>query len=101
MQRTRHAANDHGTMDALKDRVGVMGATVRDIGEIVKDAVTEKLTELRDGALDLGAKGKERVVEKVSEAREDLEERIEAKPLTSIFLAAGVGVLLGMFLRRR
>jgi ElaB/YqjD/DUF883 family membrane-anchored ribosome-binding protein len=92
MQRTRsNHRDDRGeTMDALRDRVGIMGATVRDIGEIVKEAVTEKLTSLRDD-------GKDRV----AAAKEDLEERIGSKPLTAVFVAAGVGLLFGLFMRRR
>jgi ElaB/YqjD/DUF883 family membrane-anchored ribosome-binding protein len=89
MQRSR-TNHQSPAMEALKDQAGIMGASVRDIGEIVKDAVTEKLSALREG-------GKDRV----AAAREGLEDQIESRPFTSVFVAAGVGLLVGLLVRRK
>jgi ElaB/YqjD/DUF883 family membrane-anchored ribosome-binding protein len=68
---------------------------------------TETGKELRDQAQELIAQGKEVAAEYYEEGRnqvlawqQQLEKQVREKPLQSLLMAAGVGLLLGLLRRR-
>jgi ElaB/YqjD/DUF883 family membrane-anchored ribosome-binding protein len=62
------------------------GAAVRDAG-----------AQIRDAAAGIGA----RVRKSADETANDLAKRVEQQPLSSIMVAAGVGLVAGLLLARR
>lgn len=68
--------------------------TLRDIA---RDAVLEKLDELRGSAADYCEQGRD----KTQLFQRSLEQHIQERPLKSILIAAGIGLLLGRFWLRR
>jgi ElaB/YqjD/DUF883 family membrane-anchored ribosome-binding protein len=78
-----------------------MGENVREIGEAVKDVLIERFTEMLKRAVTFGDRTKEMARDAASDARDNLEERIQAKPYRAVLIAAGLGLMLGIVLRRR
>lgn len=94
----------HNSMDDIRDHVGGVTGSLGDLGEAVKDVFIEKVTDLLRRAVSLGDRGQQAArdaAEEVREVRDDLEERIQARPYKAVLIAAGVGLLLGLVLRRR
>ena len=85
------------TANVMADRIADMGTSIREIGDIVKEAVTEKLAELKDGAAALGAEGKR----SAKAAGESLKETVESNPIPSLLIALGAGALCGWYLGRK
>jgi ElaB/YqjD/DUF883 family membrane-anchored ribosome-binding protein len=94
MNRT-HASED--SLQAIRNGVGEIGATIKDVSEAVKDAVTEKFDELRDGAYELTGQGREQA----KAARDAVQKNIEDRPWPAVFIAAGLGAAFGMWFARR
>jgi ElaB/YqjD/DUF883 family membrane-anchored ribosome-binding protein len=69
---------------------------IREMGGQIKEAATEKYGELRDTAQEYYQQGRERAME----WEQGLEEYVREKPLQSLLIAAGVGMLLGMIWKR-
>lgn len=69
---------------------------IREMGGQIRDAASEKYSELRDQAQDYYQQGRERAME----WEQGLEEYVREKPLQSLLIAAGVGMLLGMIWKR-
>jgi len=70
--------------------------TLRDAGSQIRDAATEKVSQLRDQAGEYYEQGKQRA----QEWEQGLEEYIREKPVQSLLIAAGVGMLLGILWKR-
>jgi ElaB/YqjD/DUF883 family membrane-anchored ribosome-binding protein len=85
----------HGTQD-LKDKAAEVSQNLRDIGGHVRDAASEKYEQLRDQASDYYKHGREAA----QEWEQSLESYVQEKPLQSILIAAGVGMILGMLWKR-
>jgi ElaB/YqjD/DUF883 family membrane-anchored ribosome-binding protein len=84
----------------MSDTATEMSASRRDqVRESVKK-VGEGLHEISDvarhAARDVAGLGKE----KATHLAEEIEKHIREKPVQSVLIAAGVGVLIGMLLRR-
>ena len=69
------------------------GGDVREMGERAVEAARETLEEVKDKATDLYQEG----VDKTRELGEYLTDTIQEKPIQSVLIAAGVGMLLGRF----
>lgn len=67
-----------------------------DIAEKVKDTATEQYQNLREGAQQYYEQGKE----KAMQWEQTLEESVRDRPMRSLLIAAGVGMLLGVLWRR-
>lgn len=66
-------------------------------GIINKAVLEEKVQHIRDSARDVYTRGKD----KVQAMEEGFEDYVKERPIKSILVAAGIGVLIGFFLRRR
>lgn len=102
MQRTRSAKKTiHNSMDDIREHAGGITGDVRDIGEAVKDVFIEKLTDMLKRAVSLSDRTKEAARDAAEEVRDNLEERIQARPYKAVLIAAGIGLMLGLVLHRR
>lgn len=83
------------------DRLGKKTRTVtkdlQEMGEIAKDAARETLGQLRENASEFCEAGQD----KVQRAGRSFEQYIQERPLKSILIATGIGLLLGRFFMRR
>ena len=82
----RQQSRDHSLSDGMHE----MGAAVRDLA-------SESVGALRDRANDYVEHGRDRA----RNLGDTLAARIQEKPMKSLLLAAGVGLLVGMFCSRR
>jgi ElaB/YqjD/DUF883 family membrane-anchored ribosome-binding protein len=105
--------NDHGILWMLdQERSGLMSSsnasgqtensssgTRKQSGDslINKDAVQEKVRDVKDSARQMMERGRDQA----EELGRSLEERIRERPLQSVLIAGGVGILLGAILCRR
>jgi ElaB/YqjD/DUF883 family membrane-anchored ribosome-binding protein len=86
----------HAAAQNLKDSAAQVGENLRDMGGQVKDAAKEQYERLRDQASEYYEHGREQA----REWQHNLESYVQEKPVKSLLIAAGVGVLLGMLWRR-
>jgi ElaB/YqjD/DUF883 family membrane-anchored ribosome-binding protein len=71
--------------------------TVGEAANAAGAAVRDARAQIRDVAADIGA----RVRKSADETANDLAKRVERQPLSSIVVAAGVGLVAGLLLARR
>jgi ElaB/YqjD/DUF883 family membrane-anchored ribosome-binding protein len=107
MQRARNNSRKtvhnsvHESVEGIRDHAAGMGESVRDFGESIKDLLIDKFTDMLKQAVSLGNKGKTVVRDAAIDAKDDLEEKIQESPYRSLLIAAGVGLMLGLVIRRR
>jgi len=70
---------------------------LKEMGDIVKDAAQEKLEHMRENADECYQHGRDKVHSVVS----TFEQYIRERPVKSVLIAAGVGLLFGRFWMRR
>jgi len=85
---------------AVRDKAQEVGAQVRDkaqeVGAQVRDKAQEMVRQGAETASDYYQQGRQQM-----EAMEHtLEDGIRAKPLQSVLIAAGIGMLLGLVLKK-
>jgi ElaB/YqjD/DUF883 family membrane-anchored ribosome-binding protein len=87
---------DQPASDRLREQANAVTEDIQGMGAIAKEVAQEKLEELRENAAATYEQGRD----KVREATHTLERFIEEQPLTSVLIAAGVGLFLGRFWMR-
>ena len=70
--------------------------SLRDMGSQVRDQAGEKYNQLREQAADYYQQGRQRA----EEWEQGLEQYVQEKPIQSLLIAAGVGMLLGILWKR-
>jgi len=85
-----------GSSPGLGDSASQAAQSVRNLGENVRDAASEKFNDLRDQARDYYEQGRDRA----REWEQGLEDYVQEKPIQSLLIAAGVGMLFGFLWRR-
>jgi ElaB/YqjD/DUF883 family membrane-anchored ribosome-binding protein len=93
---SRMSDTQSGGSQNLKDSAAEVAGKVRDMGSQVRDAATEKFDDLRQQANDYYEQGRERA----RELEQSLESYVQEKPIQSLLIAAGVGMLLGVLWKR-
>jgi ElaB/YqjD/DUF883 family membrane-anchored ribosome-binding protein len=83
--------------DELKEKAVQVGKDVLEMGGAVRDVAHEQFDHMRDRASGYVKQGRE----KIGEWEDGLESYIQDKPIRSLLLAAGAGLLLGLLWRRR
>ena len=78
------------------DTANQVSQSIRDASSQVRDAAAEKIGQIRDNANEYYEQGKQRA----QEWEQGLEDYIREKPLQSLLIAAGVGMLLGVLWKR-
>ena len=85
------------TSDQLGKQAKEVTEDLRAMGETVRDAAREKLGQVGERASECCEQGRDKVHGVACACEQFLRQR----PLTSVLLAAGVGLLLGRFWLRR
>jgi len=80
----------------LRETASQVGQSVRDLGGQVRDVATEQYEQVRRQAQEYYEQGRERA----REVQQNLESYIQEKPIQSLLIAAGVGMLLGILWKR-
>ena len=91
------ARSERSASDRLGRKARKVTKDLQEMGEIAKDAAQERLGQLRENASEYCEQGQG----KVQQVERSFEQYIRERPLKSILIAAGVGMLLGRFWRRR
>ncbi|MFQ5670939.1 MAG: YqjD family protein [Acidobacteriota bacterium] len=81
----------------LRDHTKAVGDDLRTLGHLAKDAAQEKLEEARQAASGYYDEG----VEKATDLEGQLVKYVRDKPLKSVLIAAGAGILVGILWGRR
>jgi len=98
MNEEKHGSHhEHSATDELKEKAVEIGQNVREMGGQLGDVAREQYENLKDQATGYYKKGRK----KASALEEEFESYIQEKPVQSLLIAAGVGLLIGMFWRRR
>ena len=98
MSTTHEAGGAQGSAsDRIRDQARVVTQDVQELGGIVRDVAQEKLSAIRDGAAEYYAGGQG----KAREAQDAIGEFIRQRPVTTVLLGVGLGVLFGRFWLRR
>ena len=80
----------------LRDSAAQVGQNLRDLSGQVRDTATQQYEQLRQQAGDYYEQGRQRAME----MEQSLEQYVQEKPIQSLLIAAGVGMLLGMIWKR-
>jgi len=98
--------NAHGASEIagnLKDRASAVGANLRDLGGSIRDsaadvkgAAKEQFEHLRDKASESFEGGRQRV----RNWEHGIESYVQEKPIKSLLMAVGAGMLIGMIWKR-
>lgn len=96
MTRANEQTAGESTGEELRGSAQQVQKNLRDIGEQVRDAATERYQHLRDQASEYYEQGRERAME----WERGLEEYVQEKPIKSLLIAAGVGLLIGLIWKR-
>lgn len=89
-------AANQGEGGSMTEQAQQMGQHLRDLGGQVRDQAREKYSQISDQAREYYEQGRE----KAQEWEQGIESYIQEKPLQSVLIAAGVGVLLGLLWKR-
>lgn len=73
-----------------------VGQSLKDAGEHARDMAREKYEHVRDSAQEYYEQGRAKAKEWTS----DVETFVQERPIQSLLIAGGVGLLLGFFWRR-
>jgi ElaB/YqjD/DUF883 family membrane-anchored ribosome-binding protein len=80
----------------MRDTAQQVQENLRNLGGQVRDAATERYSDLRDQASQYYEQGRQRA----TEMEQSLEQYVHEKPIQSLLIAAGVGMLLGVLWKR-
>jgi ElaB/YqjD/DUF883 family membrane-anchored ribosome-binding protein len=80
----------------LTEKATQVTQSLKDMGQQAKQQATEQYEHLRGQAEDYYQQGKERA----QEWEQSLESYVREKPVQSLMIAAGVGVVIGLLLKR-
>jgi ElaB/YqjD/DUF883 family membrane-anchored ribosome-binding protein len=89
---SHHRTEKHGNG---KDHIAGITDSVREIGEHLRGAASENYEQAKDTAADYYEQGRQ----KAMEWEDDVVKYIRRKPLQSIAIALGTGMLLGKYWR--
>jgi ElaB/YqjD/DUF883 family membrane-anchored ribosome-binding protein len=84
----------------LREDVASLADTVKSIAASEARGVSEALRSSFDSAANQARRASKRVQTGAHDAAESLQASVEEHPISSVLLALGVGVVVGMMLRR-
>lgn len=85
------------TPEQMKSKAQETGQNIREMGQMAREAAKARFDQAREAASDYYQRAKD----KAMEWEEGMEDYVREKPVRSLLIAAGVGLLLGILLRRR
>src|SRR5689334_18741373 len=80
----------------IREAASQVGQNLRDLGGQVRDTATQQYEQLRQQAGDYYEQGRQRAME----MEQSLEQYVQEKPIQSLLIAAGAGMLLGILWKR-
>ena len=80
----------------LRETAQQVQENLRNLGSQVRDTATQQYGQLRDQATQYYEQGRQRA----TEMEQSLEQYVHEKPIQSLLIAAGVGMLLGVLWKR-
>ena len=96
------SATDHLSKKAAEAR-----ESLQEVGQAAREAAQEKMQQVRDVAQERVGELRDRAGEyyemgrdRAYDLEQSLEQRIRERPLNSVLMAAGIGILLGILWRR-
>jgi ElaB/YqjD/DUF883 family membrane-anchored ribosome-binding protein len=90
------SASSQGAASQIKDKASEMASNIRDMGSQAYDAAAEKYENAKETAAEYYKSGREKAMEWESQ----IESYVRERPIKSLLMAAGVGVVLGMIWKR-
>ena len=90
------SASNQGAASQLKDKASEMASGIRDMGTQAYDAAAEKYQSVKDSAAEYYQAGHDKAV--AWEAQ--IESYVRERPIKSLLMAAGAGMLLGIIWKR-
>ena len=96
MSRINEGQGQAGGTGDIRQSAAQVGQNIRDLGGQVRDVATEQYEQLKNQAQDYYEQGRERA----REMQQNLESYVQEKPIQSLLIAAGVGMLLGILWKR-
>jgi ElaB/YqjD/DUF883 family membrane-anchored ribosome-binding protein len=84
----------------LRDDIGSLAKTVRDIGSGEAQAVVDAVRDRLDKVSAEARRASRRAKAGAQDAADTVQGAIEDNPLTSVLIALGLGFIIGAFLRR-
>ena len=85
------------TSERLGAQANELSDDLKDMGGIVRDAAQEKLREVRENATEYYQHGRDNVHGVLC----NFEQYVRERPVKSVLIAAGIGLLFGRFWMRR
>jgi len=95
------AADAQAHLHQLKDDAARIAQSAVNVGRAGVETVRDKIGQGADAARTAAHDLSDRAVDKGSDLLTALQDKIEENPVQAIAIAAGVGVVLGLLLRRR
>jgi ElaB/YqjD/DUF883 family membrane-anchored ribosome-binding protein len=94
--------------DRFRAQSGTVREEVRELGRVTRDAAQEKLDGARQTAEEVYQQGRQKAEElldqgkrKAGDVEDQVVDYIREKPLKALAIAAGVGLVLGVFFSKR
>lgn len=94
---TDAAPGQDATIEELRQQIKAVREDLKTLGRTAKGVAQEKLGDAKQKTSEYYEKGKKRA----SEFEDQVESYIRQKPLKSVLIAAGAGLLVGFLLTRR
>jgi ElaB/YqjD/DUF883 family membrane-anchored ribosome-binding protein len=82
--------------EQVRDAATQVSQNLREAGSQLRDQAQEKYNQLRDSASQYYEEGRQRA----QEWEQNLESYVQEKPIQSLLIAAGVGLVIGFLWRR-
>ncbi len=96
MSQTNDPSRQSGSSGDYREAAREVGENLREAGGRVRDVATEQYEQMKHQAQEYYERGRERA----REMEQSLEQYIQEKPIRSLLIAAGVGMLLGILWKR-
>ena len=94
---SQHTSSSSSTREDLREQAQTLAGDVREFGAIGKRAAEETA----EAAMQRAREAKEDAVTKAHDLEDQVVTYIRQQPLKSVLIAAGVGAIASMWLRRR
>jgi len=96
MSRVSDASEAKAARQQLRESAASVQENLRDMGGQVRDAAAEKYHQLKEQAGQYYEEGRQRAIE----WERGLENYVQERPIKSLLIAAGVGMLIGILWKR-
>ena len=93
---TTKSGNEGQGAAQMRETAQQVQENLRNLGSQVRDQATQQYGQLRDQATEYYEQGRQRA----TEMEQSLEQYVHEKPIQSLLIAAGVGMLLGVLWKR-